>query len=125
MLAAARAKSKGVDADFVPGRAENPPFPDEAFDRVTAPTLLCLVPDRARVLSEMARVLKPGGWLVLGDLGARSLWALIRKARGRLGARLWRVARFHTAAEMRVSPRTPGSSRSICGGASTFRPSAG
>jgi SAM-dependent methyltransferase len=80
VAAEARATAAGVGARFVLGRAEELPFPDETFDRVTASALLCLVADRARVVAEMARVLKPGGRLVLGDLGARSVWSLIRRA---------------------------------------------
>jgi ubiquinone/menaquinone biosynthesis C-methylase UbiE len=103
MLAAARerADAAGVEARFVPGRAETLPFADDTFDRVTASALLCLVSDRTQVLSEMARVLKPGGRLVLGDLGARSFWALIRRIRGLFGTRSWRGAHFYTIGELR------------------------
>lgn len=43
------------------------PFEDESFDLVTCQTLLMHVPDPKRVLDEMARVLKPGGLLVLSE----------------------------------------------------------
>ncbi len=37
------------------------PFPDDSFDMVIALGLLDLVPDRAKTLDEIQRVLKPGG----------------------------------------------------------------
>jgi ubiquinone/menaquinone biosynthesis C-methylase UbiE len=42
------------------------PFPDASFDRVLSVNTIYFWPDPARVLAEMNRVLKPGGWLVLG-----------------------------------------------------------
>jgi ubiquinone/menaquinone biosynthesis C-methylase UbiE len=100
-LAQSRANAAAISMRFIDGRAERLPFADEMFDRVTASALLCLVPDRAQVLSEMARVLRPGGRLVLGDLGAHSLWAVIRRIRGMFGAQTWRSAHFHTAGELK------------------------
>ncbi|MET0527620.1 MAG: class I SAM-dependent methyltransferase [Microvirga sp.] len=40
-------------------------FPDETFDAVTAQFLITLVPEPEKALSEFARVLKPGGEIVL------------------------------------------------------------
>jgi uridine phosphorylase len=45
-------------------------------------------------------VLKPGGRLVIGELGRRSLWAAHRRLRGWLGHPAWRAAKFRTAAEL-------------------------
>ena len=45
----------------------------------------------------MARVLRPGGCLVIGDPGKWSVWAMRRRFRGWLGAKPWRSARFRTA----------------------------
>ena len=49
------------------GVAESLPFPDASFDMVTCQTLLIHVPDPARVLAEMLRVLKPGGLLAVAE----------------------------------------------------------
>lgn len=43
------------------------PFEDESFDLVTCQTLLMHVQDHGQVLAEMARVLKPGGLLILSE----------------------------------------------------------
>ncbi|WP_225891050.1 class I SAM-dependent methyltransferase [Streptomyces dioscori] len=57
--AAARVPGRVVLAD-----ARQLPFPDAAFDAVTAIWLLHLLDDAERVVAEAARVLRPGGVLV-------------------------------------------------------------
>jgi SAM-dependent methyltransferase len=84
-------------------RAERLPFPDASFDLVTIVTVLAFLPEPERALAEIARVLKPGGRLVVGDLGRWSLWALSRRLRARLGrAPSWQRARFRTAGGLRA-----------------------
>lgn len=46
---------------LVAGRAETLPFPDASFDALTFTYLLRYVTDPAAVLSELARVIRPGG----------------------------------------------------------------
>jgi ubiquinone/menaquinone biosynthesis C-methylase UbiE len=101
MLDAAAQRTARQDIRFVQGRIEALPFPDASFDLVTAVTVLCFVRDEATAWREMARVLRPGGRLVIGELGRWSLWALRRRIRGWLGSRLWRSAAFHSAAQLR------------------------
>lgn len=98
--ARARAKSELLDLNLVPGRAETLPFADEMFDRVIAVTVLCFIPQADQAIAEMARVLKPGGRLVIGELGRWSLWAAMRRIRGWLGAQTWKAARFRSADEL-------------------------
>ncbi len=102
MLTAARyrAEEDVVKASFVQGRAERLPFPDRGFDVVSAVTALCLVADAELAFREMARVLRPGGRLVVGELGRWSLWAAIRRLRGWLGSPFWRAARFRDPDEL-------------------------
>jgi hypothetical protein len=50
----------------------------------------------------MARVLRPGGRLVLGELGRWNLWAARRRVLGWLGSQTWKTARFRTASELRI-----------------------
>jgi ubiquinone/menaquinone biosynthesis C-methylase UbiE len=49
---------------LVQAGAEELPFPDESFDTVVGTYVLCTIPDPGRALTEVARVLRPGGRLV-------------------------------------------------------------
>ena len=49
------------------GTAEQLPFPDASFDMVTCQTVLIHVTDPSRALTEMLRVLKPGGLLAAAE----------------------------------------------------------
>lgn len=103
MIEAAKERARGHDADIVfqVARTEALPFPASEFDVVTAVTILCFVEDAGPVFSEMARVLEPGGRLVIGELGKWSTWAAARRVRAWVGSQLWRMARFRTARELR------------------------
>jgi ubiquinone biosynthesis O-methyltransferase len=96
-----RAKQHNADIAFQVAVAEHLPFAAEQFDVVTAITILCFVEDAAPVFREIARVLQPGGRLVIGELGKWSTWAAGRRVRAWLGSRLWRQGRFRTANELR------------------------
>jgi len=45
--------------------AMNLEFPDASFDSAVAPYVITTVPDPARTMDEMARVVKPGGELII------------------------------------------------------------
>lgn len=68
---AARLRSKlgaaplRFEFDLVETSAERLPFEDARFDTVVSTLVLCTVADPERVLAEVARVLKPGGRMVL------------------------------------------------------------
>ncbi|MEX0842669.1 MAG: class I SAM-dependent methyltransferase [Xanthobacteraceae bacterium] len=96
-----RAKQHNARVTFQVAVAEHLPFPAEQFDVVTAITILCFVEDAAPVFREIARVLRPGGRFVIGELGKWSTWAAGRRVRAWLGSRLWRRGRFRTAHELR------------------------
>jgi ubiquinone/menaquinone biosynthesis C-methylase UbiE len=66
-LAGKRAKDLGLKIGLIEGDAERLPFPDDAFDTVLSTYALCSVPDDARAILEMRRVLRPGGRLILVD----------------------------------------------------------
>ena len=55
----------------VAGQAEALPLPDASIDCVLANGILNLSPDKSAVLREIARVLKPGGRLVLAETTLR------------------------------------------------------
>jgi SAM-dependent methyltransferase len=71
MLAAARsnaAKAGMTHVDFREGRLEALPVDDTSIDAVTSNCVINLVPDKAVVFAEIARVLKPDGRLVVSDI---------------------------------------------------------
>jgi len=104
MIEAARrnARQHGVEVAFEVAEARRLPFPAHSFDLVTAITILCFVEDAAPVFRELARVLRPGGRLVIGELGRWNTWSAARRIRAWLGSPLWRKARFRTPAELRA-----------------------
>ncbi|MET8402681.1 class I SAM-dependent methyltransferase [Streptomyces sp900116325] len=65
MLAQARKRLPG--ADFLEADLHRLPLPDNAVDTVICALALTHVPDLAPVLAEFARVLRPGGNLVISD----------------------------------------------------------
>lgn len=62
-LAVDAALRAGIPVDVVPGAAEALPVKSEAFDAAVASLVLCSVRDLPRALSEIRRVLRPGGEL--------------------------------------------------------------
>ncbi len=64
-LARGRAEMLGREADLLVGDAQDLPFPDARFDAVVCTLGLCTIPDDRRAVREAARVLKPGGRLLL------------------------------------------------------------
>lgn len=95
-------------ATFQVGTAERLPFEAGRFDAVLAVTVLCFTADPAAAVAEMARVLRPGGLLVLGDLGRWSLWAAWRRVRGWAGDSTWRRSGFWSLAQLQGLMRRAG-----------------
>lgn len=71
-LAFARTRSAARVAQFRQGDAMAPPFPDDAFDVAVMALVIYFVPDPAKGVAEMVRVVSPGGtvaayaWDMLG-----------------------------------------------------------
>lgn len=125
MLDAARrrAEAAGVSLKWREGRAEALPFPAASFDVVIAVTVLCWVSDASAAVQEMTRVLRPGGIVVIGELGRYSLWASARRIRGWFGEKFWREAHFWTAGELRRFVERDGLKSDAVRGAVYYPPS--
>jgi ubiquinone/menaquinone biosynthesis C-methylase UbiE len=69
--------ARGYGAEKVQFRqldAESLPYADNSFDAVVSGMLLGLVPNQAKVVAEMARVLRPGGILAFSTHGPDCWW---------------------------------------------------
>lgn len=67
MLAHAVPRAADLSAEFVLGDSMALPFGDAQFDHVVLHLIVAVVPEPQRCLSEAARVLKPGGTIILFD----------------------------------------------------------
>jgi ubiquinone/menaquinone biosynthesis C-methylase UbiE len=66
-LARTRAADLGREVTLRQGTAHALPFGDGSFDTVVCTLGLCAIPDHETAVTEMVRVLRPGGLLVLVD----------------------------------------------------------
>lgn len=67
MLARARPRAANLQVDFVLGDSMALPFADAQFDHVVLHLIAAVVPEPQRCLAEAARVLRPGGSILLFD----------------------------------------------------------
>ncbi|MGI8411008.1 MAG: class I SAM-dependent methyltransferase [Solirubrobacteraceae bacterium] len=104
----ANAQRLGVNATSTRADAESLPFPDESFDLVVGHAVLHHLPDLHRALTEIYRVLRPGGRIAFAGEPSRSgdRLASIPKRAARTLAPVWRAL---IGASSAPSPAAPGS----------------
>ena len=68
-VACANLEKKGIEARLQQGSVESLPYADESFDCVVNTMAFTAYPDGAKAMSELHRVLKRGGRLVMIDVG--------------------------------------------------------
>lgn len=106
----ARARERGLTV--VEGDARALPFPDARFDVAVSFKTLPHVPDLAQALAELARVVRPGGFVVAEVYNPTSLRALVKRVfpAGKVGSGTERdvFVRFDDAHDFRAAmpPRT-------------------
>ena len=104
MVAVARERAADERLRFLPGTAERLPAGDGRYDLVVSTTSFDHWADQAAGIAECARVLAPGGHLVLADQFSLLLWpTLVGGRRGKARTR-GRATRLVIAAGLR-SPR--------------------
>ena len=94
MVAAARERAADTRLRFLPGTAERLPAADGHYDLVVSTTSFDHWSDQAAGLAECARVLAPGGRLVLADQFSLLLWPTLlagRRGKARTRARATRL----------------------------------
>ena len=99
------AAARGVDVR--PGYAEALPLADASFDFALICTVFCFIEDPLPALREAARVLKPGGVLVLAELD-RSTPLVQQYERAKDEDVFYRHATFHTADAFRSALEAAG-----------------
>jgi ubiquinone/menaquinone biosynthesis C-methylase UbiE len=87
MLKAARRKTADYDFSAVRGDMGYLPFKDNSFDKAVSVTALEFIEDGKGAVSELFRVTRPGGWVVVATLNSLSPWAARRKAKTLHGQR--------------------------------------
>jgi ubiquinone/menaquinone biosynthesis C-methylase UbiE len=106
--AALRAQNSPTSLALVASDASSLPFESDSFELVVAVTALCFMKSPRAALGEIARVLRPGGRVVLGELGRASTWAAWRRLRAWFGNATWRGTTFWTATDLRRLARSAG-----------------
>lgn len=90
-LARSNAATAGVtNVEFRKGHIENIPLPDRTVDVVISNCVVNLSADKAAVLAEVARVLRPGGRVAISDVVAEN--HLTPQQRGERGDRVGCIA---------------------------------
>lgn len=106
MLARSRRRAAGLAFSPVQGDSLALPFRDASFDHAVLHLILAVVPDAVRALAETARVVRPGGTVLIFDKFLRpGQAALARRLVNPLAARL--VTRLDVVFES-VMQRVPG-----------------
>ncbi|MDA8320739.1 MAG: methyltransferase domain-containing protein [Actinomycetota bacterium] len=73
-IARARAGQLSLEVDLRQGDAQALDFGNACFDAVVCTFSLCAIPDDRAAVAEMARVLRPGGLLLLADHVEAAAW---------------------------------------------------
>lgn len=95
MLSIAKSKPELADVGFINANAEHLPFPDAHFDRVLCAFMIEFACNPLKVITEMIRVLKPGGIMVIATLNSAGIWA-----KGRVGEGVYASAKFRSPSEL-------------------------
>lgn len=96
MLRIAENKPELRTVRFVRGDIEHIPFDAGSFDRILCGFVIEFIQDAKRIITQLKRVLKPGGILVVSTLNSRGAWAESRK-----GDPFWDKAIFRSVDDTR------------------------
>lgn len=92
------ARKRGIST--IRGLGEHLPVKNESLDYVLLNFTICFLSNPAKSLSEAWRILKYGGFIIIGFIPRESYWGRAYLKKGRQGHRIYRYARFHTLNEV-------------------------
>ncbi|MCC6503595.1 MAG: class I SAM-dependent methyltransferase [Deltaproteobacteria bacterium] len=92
------ARNRGIRC--VNGVGEALPFRDDAFMTVLIIATICFVKEPPAIFHEAARVLAPGGSVVIGFIPGESPWGLFYEKRKRDGSPFYSGARFYSLTDI-------------------------
>jgi ubiquinone/menaquinone biosynthesis C-methylase UbiE len=102
MLRRAGEKAQRYPFEMVMGDISKLPFPKNSFDKVVSVTAFEFIEDAKGALSELFRVTKRGGCIVVATLNSLSPWASRRRAEAKRGHMLFDKAIFRSPDELRL-----------------------
>jgi ubiquinone/menaquinone biosynthesis C-methylase UbiE len=81
MLAEAKQKAKidGNNIDFILGDGKKLPFEDDSFDMAVSVTAIEFIENVNLAVSEIRRVVRPGGKIIIGTINGDSSWGELYK----------------------------------------------
>jgi SAM-dependent methyltransferase len=94
------AKNRGISVLLAKG--EEMPFQDAVFGAVFLLVTLCFLDSPERTLSEVARLLRTDGKVVLGLVLKESSWGRLYETKKATGHHFYRHATFHSYGEVRM-----------------------
>lgn len=107
MSSVGRHQSAGSTIHWCAGVGERLPLASVSVDGAMIVTALEWATDPAAWFTEVRRVVRPGGWLVMVILSALSPWAALYRRKADEGLEPWRSARFFTSEEVADLVGTP------------------
>jgi ubiquinone/menaquinone biosynthesis C-methylase UbiE len=93
-------RGAGLPIRWCIGVGEQLPLSGPCADGALIMTALEWSENPQRCVAEARRLLRPGGWLVIGFLSAVSPWAALYRQLADEGVRPWNSARFFTRADV-------------------------
>jgi ubiquinone/menaquinone biosynthesis C-methylase UbiE len=100
------AERRGVNT--IQAAGESLPYEDGTFAAALMVFTLCFVESPEEVLSEIKRVLRPGGALIVGIIPANTAWSDTYVRQGKEGNPFYAEAHFYSVAELRSLLKSAG-----------------
>ncbi len=91
------ARKRGIEVYET--RAEKLPFDDSSFDFVMMALTLCFVQDPIQALNEVKRVVKPGGYILIGLIDRENFLARLYKSKKK-ESKFYRHANFYSVRQV-------------------------